>query len=200
MTRTPLQAAWLALGEHFLDTETRHLLPLTALACVDAGLDPDAVRETWWNELFPVLGSNLLDVAGEWAGWDEAWLLASVEKAREARRASGPVRRSLRKGLHPRHSAETLESLVRCVEHLGRVPRVDREPHAQVLSLLARHVFDFIPRASSEWEPRMVQRARTLAPATVLTLLGPALLPDERAVAEPRLAAVLRDSAASPSS
>lgn len=192
MTRTALQAAWVALGEHFLDTETRHLLPLTALACVEAGLAPDAVRESWWSDLFPVVGSNLLDVAGEWAGWNSEWLIASVEKVHEARRGAHPAK--------PGRPSRTLDALVRCVEHLEAVPPVDRQPHAQVLALLARHVFDFIPRAPSEWEPGMVQRARALDSATVLTLFEPALWPAERAVAEQRLAAVLRDSAASPSS
>jgi hypothetical protein len=31
-----------------------------------------------WNEVFPVLNSNLLSVAGVWAGWPTEWLKANL--------------------------------------------------------------------------------------------------------------------------
>ena len=36
-------------------------------------------------DLFPILYPNLLSVAGEWAGFDRAWLLESIKHARKAR-------------------------------------------------------------------------------------------------------------------
>ena len=200
MTRPPLHRVWLAMGEHFLDTETRHLLPLTSLTCVEAGLGVEAVRETWVNDVLPVLGGNLLSVAGTWDGWDEAWLVSSVERAREARGAAGAIRRGLHTRLSPDVAGEALESLLLCVEDLGRIPGPARPAHAQQLSLLARLVFDFVPPAASAWPPESRRSARALAEGPVLTLLGPVILPDEREESAARLRAFLRDSAAWPSS
>jgi hypothetical protein len=79
---------WISMAEHYLDTETRAELPWTALACVEAGLSVEEARAIWREEVEPTLGSNLLCVAGEWAGWDEAWLVErlTARRARNARR------------------------------------------------------------------------------------------------------------------
>jgi hypothetical protein len=198
--RTPGERVWLALGEHFLDTETRHLLPLTALTCVEAGLGPAAVRDTWREDMLPVLGSNLLDVAGTWDGWDEDWLLSELARRRKQDPAPGIVRRMSRALALPDVAAGTLEALVKCVEDLQGTPPPEREARARALSDLARHVFEFNPPDASAWTPETLRLARSLAPGPVLALLRPALLPDEPAVAAARLEAFLRESAAWPSS
>lgn len=81
-----LRRVWVAFADQFLDTETRHDLPLAALAAVEAGLSVDEALDVWRFEVFPVVGANLLSIAGEWAGWDEAWLAAEI---REVRRRAG---------------------------------------------------------------------------------------------------------------
>ncbi len=57
------------MSEHFLDTETRHQLPATALICVEAGLLDEEIERTWRYDVAPVLGPNLKSSAGEWRGW-----------------------------------------------------------------------------------------------------------------------------------
>lgn len=70
---------WAALSVLFLDTEVQ-AGDFRALA---ATLHLSGYTLTEWrailrNELAPVLGPNLLSVAGEWAGFDPAWLEAAV--------------------------------------------------------------------------------------------------------------------------
>ena len=86
-------AVWIALAEHFLDTETRHQLPNAALACVRAGYGVEEVRAIWGCEVAPAVGFNLYLVAGEWACWDPEWLVERIERIR-ARRSSRLLRRA----------------------------------------------------------------------------------------------------------
>jgi hypothetical protein len=38
---------WVAMADHFLDTETRHDIPLTAMRCIDAGMTFSEARRVW---------------------------------------------------------------------------------------------------------------------------------------------------------
>lgn len=95
-------AVWMAMAEHFLDTETRESIPRTAEVCVQAGLSVAQAREIWQHEVSPALYANLWSVAGEWAGWDEPWLVQRIRASR--RRLRGPlgylVYRAQVQGLH----------------------------------------------------------------------------------------------------
>ena len=75
----------MALSDFYLDTTLQGLnfryIARTVLA------SPYSLNETKrinQHEVFPVLHSNLLSVAGEWSGFDEAWLaneiIASLNK------------------------------------------------------------------------------------------------------------------------
>ncbi len=70
---------WIALSEFYLDTELqesdfRHI----AFKIIESPYTFDEVREINRYEVFPVLQPNLLSVAGEWAGFDEEWLVKSI--------------------------------------------------------------------------------------------------------------------------
>lgn len=69
---------WLALAELFLDTDVRlaYVSIVEALAASPYSLDE--LRAILDNEVAPVLQHNLLQVAGEWAGFDDAWLLEQL--------------------------------------------------------------------------------------------------------------------------
>ena len=69
---------WAALSELFLDTETRPQIPDAALACELSGLSMNELGFIWFRELCPVLAPNLASPAGEWAGFDLAWLEKSI--------------------------------------------------------------------------------------------------------------------------
>lgn len=75
---SPLERLWSALADHFLDTETRHWLPRTARVAIESGLDWPGVERELRCRVGPVAAPNLLDIAGEWAGFPEDWLFARI--------------------------------------------------------------------------------------------------------------------------
>jgi len=71
---------WQALSELFLDTEIDHrTFAYVAKAILDSEYSPEEIQTMLWGEVFPVLESNLRSVAGEWAGWSDAWLLEHLD-------------------------------------------------------------------------------------------------------------------------
>lgn len=73
---------WMALSALYLDTELqesdfRHI----ALAIMESPYSLEKVKEINKYELFPVLQTNLMGVAGEWTGFDEGWLIRSIQES-----------------------------------------------------------------------------------------------------------------------
>lgn len=91
MTAADRIAIWKSMANHFLDNDTDDEIPETARLCVACGLTVEEARDIWCYEVSPAVWLNLYSVAGEWAGWDEAWLIDRIEKLRA--RPSGPIRR-----------------------------------------------------------------------------------------------------------
>jgi hypothetical protein len=70
---------WMALSEFYLDTELqdsdfRHI----AFTILDSPYSLDEVKTINKYEVFPILQANLLSSAGEWAGFDEEWLVEKI--------------------------------------------------------------------------------------------------------------------------
>ncbi|MBX3167372.1 MAG: hypothetical protein KF760_08165 [Candidatus Eremiobacteraeota bacterium] len=82
---SPTEELWVALSEHFLDTETRHWLPRTAWAGVRSKMSWAGIKATLQHQVAPVVAPNLLDMAGDWAGFPEDWLFTQI------RACSGPT-------------------------------------------------------------------------------------------------------------
>lgn len=180
-------AVWAAMAEHFLDTETRHDIPLTALACVDAGLDVRQAQRVWRDEVTPVVGVNLFGVAGEWAGWDQRSLVESIERRRARGRLPAPCR-WLRYWLSGGINHGVWTSIARCIELLLREADAKRRrQQAQDLSLLARHYFDFCGEPLSMCEPAQRLRLAELYAGPLLELLRPSLVRGEAIEAERRV-------------
>lgn len=118
---SPTEELWVALSDHFLDTETRHWLPRTARVALRSGLPWEAVLH---EQVAPVVAPNLLDVAGDWAGFPEDWLFAQI------RAGSGPTAVS-RKML--REMSPHWEALRQLVAHLSSAS----EEEFQLLCALA---------------------------------------------------------------
>jgi hypothetical protein len=70
---------WRALSTLWLDTELddRDLAAIVAVLR-DSGLDRATLQHVYAVELAPVLGPNLLSVAGAWSGFDQDWLRARI--------------------------------------------------------------------------------------------------------------------------
>jgi hypothetical protein len=66
---------WSALSELFLDTELHHADRERIAAMLAASpYSEEKLEEILRFEVTPTLRANLLSIAGEWAGFDEAWL------------------------------------------------------------------------------------------------------------------------------
>jgi hypothetical protein len=168
---------WVAMAEHFLDTETRHAIPATALCCIRAGLSVAEARGVWRDEVSPAVGFNVWDVAGEWAGWDRDWLVARIRNVRARRSRIGAFVRGLlrRTGLHP------LEGVWHSVEAFMRVlldvaDPLEREERARELTFLARHAFDFAVRELAALDAPARERMRALHPEPFRSAMAAALV------------------------
>lgn len=81
--RKPL---WTAFSEFWLDTElTEEDLTRIAQVAADSRYSVDELRDIYLYEVAPVVGANLLSVAGEWAGFDEEWLHKEARRRAEHR-------------------------------------------------------------------------------------------------------------------
>jgi hypothetical protein len=77
---------WLALSELYLDTDVAALYPQIAKTLADSPYALDALHDMLMYDIHPALYPNLMIVAGEWAGFDDDWLLARVAQVRKRSR------------------------------------------------------------------------------------------------------------------
>ncbi|CAN5117267.1 hypothetical protein BH10PSE3_BH10PSE3_33860 [soil metagenome] len=76
--RMPL---WCALAELFLDTEMQTgNYEAVAQAARDSGFTAVEVRDILENEMWPAFSFNLLDIAGEWAGFSDDYVRTRMEE------------------------------------------------------------------------------------------------------------------------
>lgn len=182
---------WLALAEHFLDTETRHLLPWTANACVLAGLAPEQVRSLWYEDIAPAVAINLLSPAGEWAGWDRDWLFQRISE----RRARGRTRwgrwlNRWSRWMRPSNRGD-LEALNRFVAVLSESSdAASRDQLLIDLNWLSRCFFAMTMDASKP-SPADRQRLLHCYEVSFRLAVAPALLDNEPALGDQRVRSVL---------
>lgn len=131
---------WDALADHYLDTETRYLVPSTAWRCLEAGLSPKEAADIWCYEVTPALHFNLMCVAGEWTGWPREWLIERIESRRILFR--GPFA-YLTYRLFALCIHRSWVAIQRTMELLLRAPPERRRELASDLEWLARWYFDF---------------------------------------------------------
>lgn len=75
-TRIPV---WTALSELYLDTDVTLSYASIVQTLAAAPYPVDTLRAILIDEVHPALCGNLLQVAGEWAGFDQDWLLARMQ-------------------------------------------------------------------------------------------------------------------------
>lgn len=75
-------AVWAALSDLYLDTEVAgfHDHIVRVLAASPFALE--TLHEMLMYDVHPALYPNLMQVAGEWAGFDDAWLLERIHAVR----------------------------------------------------------------------------------------------------------------------
>jgi hypothetical protein len=73
---------WVALSDLYLDTDVAPFLDHIARTLAASPYPLDTLRDILLDEVHPALHGNLLQVAGEWAGFDDAWLVAHLCEVR----------------------------------------------------------------------------------------------------------------------
>jgi hypothetical protein len=197
MTTTPTDprriAVWQAMADHFLDTETRQDIPLTALRCAEAGCTTREARDIWCYEVSPAVAFNVWLVAGEWLAWDPDWLLARIERLRRRWDHCPGTLRWLRYRARVHFMHGVWVAIERCMEALSAVDGgAAREQRARDLAFLACHAFDFCPEPTSGLDGRTLARLRALHPEPIRHILVPALVPGEAERLEARIRDALR--------
>jgi hypothetical protein len=70
---------WIAISAFYLDTELQESdFQGIAEIIIKSKFSFEEIRAIDKYEIFPVLKYNLLQVAGEWAGFDEDWLVENI--------------------------------------------------------------------------------------------------------------------------
>jgi len=168
------RGVWIALAEQFLDTETRYLIPSAALRCVESGISAGEARHIWCHEVFPAVGANLFEIAGEWAGWNEEWLVERIaaQRERDGSRFSGLVHRICARICYCA-AEERWTAIDRCIRLLEETPLALRPAMAGDLELLARLYFDFCPASSEHMSVGRRQDLSRLCRTTFLPIFRP---------------------------
>ena len=74
-------AVWITLCDLYLDTQmTAHAHEHMAQTLAASPYSIEALHRILVDEVHPALHANLMQVAGEWAGFDEEWLVARVRE------------------------------------------------------------------------------------------------------------------------
>ncbi len=73
---------WNALSDLYLDTDVALLHDYIVRTLVASPYSLEALHEMLMYDVHPALYQNLMSVTGEWAGFDEAWLLERIETIR----------------------------------------------------------------------------------------------------------------------
>jgi hypothetical protein len=146
---TVRRPVWTALSELYLDTDTRPGLPLLALTLARSQLPGNELNIIWQREVTPLLHANLNSLAGEWAGWNEDWL---VEQLQARCPVSGwpPLHRALHR-IRAGGVEEDFQTAMTLRSELLTLPPSERVARAAAWSWLARAYF--WPDAPSRPEP-----------------------------------------------
>lgn len=119
---TPAEAqrapVWMALSEFWLDTEqSPHFMDTLAEVVAATPFTADEVRRIHTQEVVPAVWWNLIDIAGEWAGFRAEWLFSRCARiARRRRRPRATVGRFLRRPLVRYATAAKIDDLLSRVD------------------------------------------------------------------------------------
>jgi hypothetical protein len=168
-------AVWESLAQHFLDNDTRPAIPHSAELCLDAGLSPAEAYNIWRYEVTPVLWTNLWNHLGEWAGWDTAWLVSTIESQKHSRFNQPGRFNALLYRWRIQSSHAVWVAVEACMHALLREPEASRRQLTANLTWLAEHYFDV---ASPDSPVACAARTSELFHATFLPIFRPLVVPN----------------------
>ncbi len=73
---------WVALSELYLDTDVSMAYDFIVRTLAASPYSIDQLHEILRFEMHPALYHNLMHATGEWAGFDEPWLIARINAVR----------------------------------------------------------------------------------------------------------------------
>jgi hypothetical protein len=184
---------WGAMADHFLDTETRQDIPLTALRCIEAGLSTEEARLVWQYEVSPAVGFNVWVVAGEWAAWGSDWLVPRIERLRKRWDSRPGTLRWLRYRIRVHFMHGVWVAIGRCMDALLALPASDREQAATDMMFLGNHYFDFCPKELASLDAAAPERMRALYPEPFRRIMATAVVSRaEGRIADERVRSALK--------
>lgn len=71
---------WVAFSDLFLDTDVTLIYDDIAQVCAESEYSAVELKEILSEEVAPVVSGNLLCITGEWAGFNEDWLVKQITK------------------------------------------------------------------------------------------------------------------------
>ena len=98
MTRTPRQEVWLAMSDLFLDTDVSLHRDFIVRTLMASPYDLETLDAIFIQEVYPVCIGNLLQIAGEWAGFAEDQLFERISRRSGRRVLLGRMRIHFRWG------------------------------------------------------------------------------------------------------
>jgi hypothetical protein len=123
----PRHPVWIALSDLFLDTDTRLSFPYIARTLAESPYSDDELAAIFQNEVAPAVEFNLFDIAGEWAGFNESWLIDTI-----TRRPPKPYKLRAAATLHE------FQATLGLAHHLRRLPEADRQSRVALWDLLSK--------------------------------------------------------------
>ncbi len=78
----PRVPVWRALSDLYLDTDVSTFYAHIAETLAKSPFSLDALHDILLEDVHPALYGNLLIVAGEWAGFEDEWLLPRIAEVR----------------------------------------------------------------------------------------------------------------------
>ncbi|HWV13878.1 MAG TPA: hypothetical protein VN030_00490 [Cellvibrio sp.] len=79
------RAVWVALSDLFLDSDVSTSYDYISRVCAESSYSLEELNHILRYEVAPVCLPNLWSIAGEWAGFNEEWLVASIQKKLRAK-------------------------------------------------------------------------------------------------------------------
>lgn len=134
---------WDALGDLYLDTDTRPGLPHMACVLAESGLDEAELEAVWLEEVTPALAFNLTLVAGGWAGFDQGWLEERIVRRRGYRhlvRRWPPLTRLITR-VWPNEMQPYFRAVLALRGELLALPEAERPARAAAWAWLAHAYF-----------------------------------------------------------
>ncbi len=119
--RTIREEVWIAQSDLFLDTDVRLNYAYVARVAADSPFSDAELEAIFRDEVAPIVESNLLEIAGEWAMFPAEWLIDSIT----ARLASQP-RVPYRMDTSAMDDWRAVAHLVRCLRRLPAEARMAR--------------------------------------------------------------------------